>query len=427
MFVALIILLLWLCVSALIYIIIRNKKITLSFRQIIIFFGCKIAGGEIYGYIFKRYYNGDDTWGLNHDAFLQYKRLLQSPLVFITDVFSSSPVPPDKAFYFHPLGYLENLEYSMVTKIMALFNIISQGNYYINIVFFNFLGFWGLYFLYKLIAEQVQENSRPLAAAVIFLFPPALFWLSGIRAEGLLILFTGILLYQFNQWLKHRQTVSGLLCITSFGMDFILRDGFAALLVPALLAWWLSIYYKTNVKKTFGIVYMVVLALTAGSRFILPEKFNPLAVIAARQQDFFTLKGNTRFHLTALDNRPLSFIKVLPESLMNTFVRPFPWEAKGLLQWFAAMENIAVLILVALIIFKYRNNGRQAFKNPVIGVLILAGLFNYILIGYIVPFPGAIVRYKIIPELFLISTCLLCLPPGFDGKKNHFITASVHI
>jgi len=65
MFVALIILLLWLCVSALIYIIIRNKKITLSFRQIIIFFGCKIAGGEIYGYIFKRYYNGDDTWGLN--------------------------------------------------------------------------------------------------------------------------------------------------------------------------------------------------------------------------------------------------------------------------------------------------------------------------------------------------------------------------
>jgi hypothetical protein len=427
MFVVIIILLLWLAAGGLIHIIIRKKKITLSFRQIIIFLGCKIAGGEIYGFIFKRYYNGDDTWGLNHDAALQYKKLLQTPWAFFADIFNANPYSADDTFYFHPYMYLERLEYCIVTKTIALFNIISQGNYYINIVFFNFLGFFGLYFLYKLIAEQLQENSRPLAAAVLFLFPPALFWLSGIRAEGLLILFTGILLYHFDQWVKRRSITSGLLVIGSFGMGYIIRDGFTALLVPALLAWWLTIYLKTNAKKIFLIVYTIAIVIIAGSSFLLPPEFNALSVIADRQHDFFTLKGNTRFNLTPLDNNPASFIKVLPEALLNTFIRPFFWEAKGLLQWFAAIENIAVLLFMAFLIFTYKRNGRQNSTNPVVWALVLAALFNYILIGYTVPFPGAAVRYKIIPELFLISACLMCLPTGFNAVKSYRTTASLQI
>lgn len=427
MFVVIIILLLWLTAGGLIHIIIRKKKITLSFRQIIIFFGCKIAGGEIYGYIFKRYYNGDDTWGLNHDAVLQYKKLLQTPVAFFLDIFSANPYPADETFYFHPYMYLEKLEYCIVTKSIAFFNIISHGNYYINIVFFNFLGFFGLYFLYKLVAEQLQGNSRPLAAAVLFLFPPALFWLSGIRAEGLLMLFTGILLYFFDQWIKHRQIKSGLLVMGSFGMAYIIRDGFAALLVPALLAWWLTIYLNMNAKKIFLFVYMIAIAGIAGSSFLLPPEFNVLSVIASRQHDFFTLKGNTRFNLTPLNNNLASFIKVLPEALLNTFIRPFFGEAKGLLQWFAAIENISVLLFIALTIFTCKRNGTQNNTRPVVWALALAALFNYILIGYTVPFPGAAVRYKIIPELFLLSACLMCLPTGFNTVKNHRTTASLQI
>lgn len=424
MLVAIVILLLWIAISGLIHIIIRNKSIRLSFGQIIVFFGCKIAVGELYGYIFRRFYNGDDTWGLHHDGLIQYKRLMQSPRLFFSDIFSLHPYPAYDTFYFKRAAYLENLEYSIFTKTIALSDVISHCNYYINVVFFNFLGFWGLYFLYKLIAEHVPANNRSLAAAVLFLFPPALFWLSGIRAEGLLIFFTGILLYQFNQWLKHKKIITGLTCIICFGMDFIFRDGFAMLLVPALAAWAFTRYFKMDAKKIFSLVYAVIIAAVIGSSYILPPPYSALTVIAARQHDFFSLKGNTRFNLTALDNGLLSFIKVLPESLLNTFIRPFPWEAKGLFQWFSFFENITILALIGLSIF-VSGGSRQRLTKPLILVFVLAGLFNYILIGYIVPFPGAIIRYKVIPELFLISACLLWLPAGW--RKAHRTTASTHI
>jgi hypothetical protein len=416
-----IIFLLWLCLSGLIRIIIRHKKINLSSGQIIIFFGCKIAMGTLYGYIFKRYYNGDDTWGLNHDGILQYEKLTATPVLFVKELFSANPIHGSQ-YYFQFPHYLENLEYGLFTKLLALFNLVSHGNYYINLVYFNFLGFWGLYFLYKLIAEKAGTANRQIIAAVLFLFPPSLFWLSGIRAEGLLILFTGTLFYYFNKWLQQGKMVHALISAACFGLAFIFRDGFALLLLPALLAWWLTQYIKSVSWKTFPVVYLLTIAFTVAGSFLLPARLNPLSVIAARQHDFFALTGNTRFNLTQLNDDIGSFVKVLPESLLNTFVRPFPWEAKGPLQWFAALENIVVLIFLLLILYKFHKPAGQLLKNPLLWALILAGLFNYIIIGYTVPFPGAIARYKIIPELFLIGAGLLCLP-----ALHYRTTASVQI
>jgi hypothetical protein len=423
MLVVLAILLLWLSLSSLIYFIIRRKKITLSYRQIALFFGCKIIAGAVYGYIYKRYYGGDDTWSLNHDGFLQYKRLLASPFNFFKEIFSAHPYFYDDTYYLHPFGYLTNLENCIVIKTIAIFNIISHGNYYINIVFFNFIGFLGLYLFYKLVTEGMNKSNQRLTATVIFLFPPSIFWLSGLRGEGLMIFFSGILFYQFNLWLQQKKATVGIWCIGSFSMLYILRDGFAASLLPALIAWWLIIFFKLDTKKTFAAVYFILLISIAAESILLPQNWNILSVIANRQHDFFALQGNTRFNLTPLDSSFISFIKVFPESLLNTFIRPFPWEAKGVLQWFAVIENVFMLLLVIITIFKFYAGCRKLSGNPILWMLLIAGLSNYAIIGYIVPFPGAIIRYKTIPELFILSACLMCIVKGLSSPKNHSITA----
>ena len=428
MLITLLISMLWLCLSGLIYIIIRKKKINLSLRQIMVFFACKIIAGELYGYIYGRYYHGDDTWGLNHDGLIQYKKLMGTPLLFIKEIFSANPYPSDNSYYFQPNGgYLQNLEYCIVTKAISFFDIISQGNYYINIVFFNFFSFWGVYLLYKLVAERLTFSGRQFAAAVLFLFPPGMFWLGGLRAEGLLIFFTGILLYYFKQWLQQRRFADLLLCAAGFAMDFILRDGFAASLVPVLLAWWLAVSYKANTKRRFVIVYCILLVAIITSSVFLPEKFNILSAVAGRQHEFFTLKGNTRFNLTPLDGTVTSFIKVLPESLINTFIRPFPWEAKGMLQWFAVIENICILLLATISVAWFGRGSTVIFTNPLFWVLLIAGISNYIIIGYVVPFPGAIIRYKAIPELLIVGICTMFIAKEIPLRKNYLTTASLHI
>ena len=428
MLTAIIITLLWLCLSGLLYFIIRHQRITLSFVQVLVFLGCKIIAGAVYGYIYKRYYNGDDTWGLHHDSLLQYKRLLSSPGQFAADLFTAMPLQATSEFYFNPSSYLESLEYSIITKLLALFNLISQGNYYINVVFFNFLAFWGLFFLYKLLAAEITPAQRRMAAAVLFLFPPAVFWLSGIRTEGLLLLFTGILLYQFNKWLGEKKAINLLCGLGCLAMTIILRNGFAFLLVPSLLAWWVSARFRIPAKKVFAVTFIACIAAVTAGSFVLPQQLNALSVIANRQHEFLALKGNTRFHLTPLDDNPASFIKLLPEAAVNTFMRPFIWEAKGLLQWFAAIETMAVLLLLAFTAFVYVRNGAAIKNRCLLWLLLMTGLGNYIITGWVVPFPGAIVRYKIIPELLLLCACLLVINgSGWLTRRVYPTTASLQI
>lgn len=428
MLTAIIVTLLWLCLSGLLYFIIRHQKTSLSFAQVLIFFGSKIIAGAVYGYIFKRYYNGDDTWGLHHDSLLQYKRLLDSPGRFAGDLFTTVPLHTTSDSYFNPTTYLESLEYSIITKMLALFNLISQGNYYINVVFFNFLGFWGLFFLYKLLAASITPAQHRMAAAVLFLFPPAAFWLSGIRTEGLLLLFTGVLLYQFNRWLKKQRAISLLCCLGCLAITLVLRNGFAFLLLPSLLAWWACVSFRIPAKKVFAVTFIACIAAVIGGSFALPKRLNAFFIIANRQHEFLALEGNTRFRLTRLEDNPASFVKVLPEAAANTFVRPFLWEARGLLQWFAAIDTLIVFLLLAFTAFVYVRSSTGIKNSPVLWVLLMTGVCNYLITGWVVPFPGAIVRYKIIPELLLICACLLVLNgSGWLGKRFYATTASAQI
>lgn len=406
-----IIIVLYVLLSGLIYWMLRKKTVRLSFPQIAFFFGLKIAAGSAYGYIYGKFYNGDDTWGLNHDAWIQYQRLLHTPGLFFKSLFTLQPLR-DPALYFGDFKtVLEYWEFGLVTRMMAPFNCISQGNYYINVVFFSFLSFWGAYLLYKLLTEQFDKHDRSYVRVSLFLFVPAVFWLSGIRAEGLILLSCGLLLYYFSRWLVRPRIGNTLLCLAAFAFLFILRDSFALSLLPALLAWWLSARFHVRSPKAFGWVYGLLIILFVAASF-LPPPYNPLRYIVQKQQAFLSLQGNTRFNLTPLEYNIPSFLLIAPEAFINTLLRPWPWEAKGALQWLVALENIIVWISIAVVCTRYGARLKNLFLHPLAWALLCLALSNYLEIGYVVPFPGAIVRYRVLPELFLL--CLL----GLAWKKT---------
>lgn len=410
---------LYLLLSSVIYFILRKKTVSLSWQQCGLFLGAKIATGSLYGYVYIKYYGGDDTLGLNHDSWMQYQRLLHSPALFFRDLFLRRPLAPVSGLYFSGAStYPEELEFAVVTKLMAPFNIISQGNYYINVVLFSFCCFWGAYLLYKLLCTQFNSHRTVLAIAV-FLFLPAVFWVSGIRGEGFLLLSTGILLYYFQQWLMKPRITNSLLCIVAFALLLIVRNAFALTVLPALAAWWLADRKKTRSWPSFAGVYAVLAALVIASTF-LPASFNILEVITKRQQTFFALHGNTRFNLTPLQGNIGSFLLVAPEALVNTLLRPWPWEAKGAMQWLVVLENIAVAALLLICFIRFRQNIRNVFTHPLAWVLFCVTVSNYLLVGYVVPFPGAIVRYRAVPELLLL--CLLAVVIAGKSERREIIS-----
>jgi len=84
---------------------------------------------------------------------------------------------------------------------------------------------------------------------------------------------------------------------------------------------------------------------------------------------------------------------------VNTALRPYPWEGKNLLQ---SVSSVDVLILFAgLIFFLVSPRRREQINHPLYWLFLFYGISQLVGIGYTVPFPGAIVRYRSIAFLLL--------------------------
>src|ERR1700722_14572292 len=63
----------------------RAKKIDISPSTTALIYAYKVLLGCLYGYIFLKFYRGDDTWMYHRESLLQYEKLIHHPIDFIED------------------------------------------------------------------------------------------------------------------------------------------------------------------------------------------------------------------------------------------------------------------------------------------------------------------------------------------------------
>jgi len=397
----------------LIYRITQKRIYPFSGWQVIAIFSMKILLGCLYGFIFLKYYNGDDTWNFFNDSLSEYQKLIHKPGVFLTDLLPKTSYGNTPSFREGIHFYLMDLEYWMMIKLLAIFNIFSRGNYYIDVLFFNFVTCWGSFLLFKLLISVLPEKKNAFFVCIFFI-PSICFWLSGIRGEGLLFLFIVLLLYYTIKWFEERKIVYLMWIILGFAGFLIFRALFLLIFLPAFLSFIISKNGKYRPIYYYLLTYTFCVFIFFGSMLLFPDK-NLATPVIKEQASFFVLHGNTRFGLDTLKPSIGSFIKILPQAIANTFARPFVWEAKGALQWITAIEIIASWIIFGLLFIRPQKKSSELFTDPLLLLFIFYGISQILIIGFIVPFPGAIVRYKIIPELLL----LIVLVAMIDWKLNY--------
>ena len=395
----------YLLLGFLLYRILRKKEFSLSVTEVALTFGFKAGMACLYGYIFLKFYGGDDTWVFHRMGLMEYEKLIHDPAQFFIDLLPVSAIQGADSFS-QALGFYNmDLEYRSFYKILGISNIFSRGNYYINAVFFSFVTFWGHYWLFKLLSREMP-SKRKLLLLLIFFFPPVVFWLSGIRTDGLLLFFLSLSLLHFSNWIKNRKRSSLVYFLLSMLGVLVYRNVLLMLMAPALMAWFLVARYQTKPFLTFFSAYGIAALLFFGTLLLSPTKNLP-AVVASRQHEFLALTGNTRFRLDSLEASVGSYMKVLPQAANNTFLRPYFWEAKGVLQLITAAGILFFWILVIVVIVRNDQPWSVFFQNPLHLFLVFFAISLYLFVGYTVPFPGAIVRYKSIPELLLLSVMVL--------------------
>ncbi|MBC7720773.1 MAG: hypothetical protein H7068_02050 [Pedobacter sp.] len=130
------------------------------------------------------------------------------------------------------------------------------------------------------------------------------------------------------------------------------------------------------------------------------------------------LKGGSFMAIPTLDGSIKNYVIALPTALNHVFLRPYLAESSSYLQLFSALETYFFLIMFCIGIFKYWNCF-YIVKQPLILLLVFFALINYVLIGFTVPFAGAIVRYRVIFEVFLLIPILLII------DTNNLLTAKL--
>jgi hypothetical protein len=393
-----------------------RKAAPLSFTELAAAFMFKVLMGCLYGYVYLHFYNGDDTWMYHHQSLEEYEKLLHNTSLFFTEIGPAPSFAWAGGGFWHGLNvYFKTLENDGITKTLGVVNILSRGNYYINVVFFNFILFWGSYWLFKILVKEFPAKRGPLLL-MIFFFPPLVFWLSGIRADGLLLFFLSLLLIHFRRWIYEHKRTAILYCIVAIAGLLIFRMQLLMVVIPALLAWYISVKFTRKPVLTYSLVFAVTGLVFFATAWISPGKNLP-GMVAKKQQEFFVLQG-TRFQLDSLQPSVTSYVRVLPQAVSHTFFRPWIWEAKGVLQIMTALEVIVFWLLVIWMVIKRDDKWKAQITNPLLLFFLSFGITLYIFIGYTIPFPGAIVRYKAVPELLLLIIPIVCSKWRFFEKIN---------
>lgn len=297
-----------------------------------------------------------------------------------------------------------------IMRFNALIYPISQGNIYTHIVLMSFLSFLGCFALFRSFVNLLPKLNKYLIVFSCFLIPSCLFWTSGLLKEGLMMFSLGFYFYFFVK------------LITKFNFkNFIGFIFFSSLLtiskiyvLPTMLPALLFMLVSKNMKIKYQIITVISIFLIS-SLVILFSKhitdYDIIKTIAGKQNDFINVielkedKGSS-FELTRLDSDLESFIKIIPEGLINSFFKPFIRDIKSPMSLVSFLEIVFFCILTIFAILFFNKPDINSSRFILFSLIFI--LFSYTLIGIYTPNIGALVRYRT-PTLPFLCTLLFCL------------------
>ncbi len=305
----------------------------------------------------------------------------------------------------------------VIIRFNAFVRLFSFGFIQVHNIFINFIALTGLTAIYKAFKPYLVNKEKALFYAIA-LIPSLLFWGSGLLKEGLILFGIGLLTLHFFKLHKQFNFISILLIILSLLIITYTKFYLLAALIIPLIGYTIN---KTLQKKPY-FSYLIsgffILIIGYILQYVNPN-WNIVNMIADKQQTFsrfiVEVETNSGFLIPEL-NGTLSIIKNIPNALINTLIRPFPWECKSPFVWLSLLENIIILSLIIMtFLFRKKNNSNY-------NIIYFCLIFSFsllILIGLTTPVFGAIVRYKIPAILFLLIGLIAIL--DLEKVKSKFI------
>ncbi len=376
----------------------------LGCKTILVLFSIKIASVIIVGLVNQYlYHNNTDASVLNKIGIVEHHTLLNNPRLFFTDIFTFS-YPSYGEYFGTKDSYWNNLGFNIMAKLLGFMNIFSRGEFYINCLFFNFIGFFGHIALFRVFKTIYPTKVNSLVIGC-FLLPSLLYFSSGIQKD--LIVFTALGIFCYSIYfsiLHHFSTKKVIFLVCSFSAILLVRNFIAVILLPCSIAWVISFRYKIRPQLLYVSLFAIAI-IGISSLQLFPSIHNPLQIIVDRQHAFLALgSANSDYHNDSLQPTLKSFFIAAPNALRKSFFSPLPGEFNNIFLHLLGVEILVYLLLFLLMLCFHVN--KINFHNEFIVFGLVFTFLIFLFIGFVITNAGSLVRYRSIYFPFLIVPML---------------------
>lgn len=386
------------------------KKSGLPQRWLILFFLARAAAGAFNCFLSYHFPLAPDSLRFFNASLVENHWLKTYPSYFFRETFHSygnnfsGLLATSSSFW-------NNLKSNVIIKPMAVLDLFTFRNFYINTLLFNIPVFAGSVALYRVLRKRLKINEPPLAIAV-FLFPSGLFFTATIHREGLAWMALSVMVMMMDRIITKAFTWRRFaIVVFSFLLIFCIRNYLAFVIVPALLAWWLASQKKEHTAAINGLVVAMAVIVFFSLKYLIPQADFP-HFIAQRSADFDAISRNSRTYLPMQPLTPdfVGFITNLPVAFFHSFVMPVIWRMHTYLEIPFIIELTGIEILFIIWLFK-----KKQYPLPITLFILFVCLVSIIMIGYTVPNMGAIIRYR---SIYLHFIFILLLPVIFKKSSR---------
>jgi hypothetical protein len=266
--------------------------------------------------------------------------------------------------------------------LTGLLYTITGQSVFVAYAVFSWLGFWGLYFLYRAFRVAVPDGDSRRYALLVFLLPSMLFWDSSLGKEAWMTLGLGVAAYGAALMCAgdRRWPVPLVLGLVATGL---VRPNITAALVAAIAVAYLmrkSLRPSTELTplvRALGLMVVLVgvyFAAHQAASFVGATSIDSSNVDAAfSTAGAHTNEGGSSFQATVVRS-PVDF----PRAAVTVLFRPFPTEASNVQMLIAAAEGTLLLGLFALSWRRLSTvPGRLRSQPYLIMCLAYAAIFVY--------------------------------------------------
>jgi len=404
-------------------------------KDFIWLFMIRVFSGVLFALIFVYYYDVvGDTFQYWQGGMIMGELFYSDPTAYFALMSSDAgEISSEYIRHIQYIGYSNTDEEWFMTKIVAVFALIGFKSFLVYNIFFGVIAFMGAWQLLRFVREFLPEINRE-AFFVLTFVPGVLIWSSGLIKDTLtLSCFCFFLFYYCKIVFKGEIKFSFfIILLVSAYIIFRVKPYVLICEIPAL-AVSTYVFYKARIQVPFlrRILMPTLLALLMTSSI-----FGVVQIAEASEKYRIDnlekkVKGFQSWHETLggayytigggqIEYTLTGVLKLAPEALSHTYIRPFFWEARNISMLFTAAESFLIFILFLISMRYYIMNPdlrRFLHNNHIVVFLFVFSLIFGFTVGFTSYNYGALARYKVPSQICFLFLLFYIVKKGREFKQ----------